>query len=167
MNKKPIKQAIHGIRGQELQDAIVPLVRKPTAATMLKTTLAFTLAGEHDELTDEYGEPVADDKGFPLLYDIQNNQTGKITPAEELKNAYAKVTYTGTKARYYVKRSGSGKFYNPIGTYEEGRHTKQLKHAGKAEWEYKEVNNRVFINYLNFLRSRNLAWLLNAEREAI
>ena len=161
------KQQVHGIRGKELADAIVPLVRKPTAATMLKTTLAFTLAGEHDELTDEYGEPVADDKGFPLLYDIQNNQTGKITPAEELKNAYAKVTYTGTKARYYVKRSGSGKFYNPIGTYTEGRHTKQLRHAGKAEWEYKEVNNRVFINYLNFLRSRNLAWLLNAEREAI
>ena len=161
------KQAVHGIRGKELEDAIIPLVRKPTAATMLKTTLAFTLAGEHDELTDEYGEPVADDKGFPLLYDIQNNKTGKITPAEELKNAYAKVTYTGTKARYYVKRSGSGKFFNPIGTYTEGRHTKQLRHAGKAEWEFKEVNNRVFINYLNFLRSRNLAWLLNAEREAI
>lgn len=164
---KKTREEVHGIRGAALEAAIVPLVRKPTTASILKTTLTFTIKGEEDELTDEYGEPVAGEKGFPLLYDIQNNKTGKITPAEELKNAYAKVTYTGTKARYYVKRSGSGKFYNPIGTYTEGRHTKQLRHAGKAEWEFKEVNNRVFLNYLNFLRSRNLAWLLNAEREAI
>jgi hypothetical protein len=50
--------------------------------------------------------------------------------------------------------------------YSEGTAKKQMRHAGKPEWEFKETNEVVFNKYINFLRTKNIAWLNNAERES-
>ena len=40
-----------------------------------------------------------------------------------------------------------------------------MSKIGKNEYNFSKVNQRVFDMYLNFLRTKNIAWLNNAERE--
>tara|TARA_R100000742_G_C4272668_1_gene91949 strand:+ start:110 stop:490 length:381 start_codon:yes stop_codon:yes gene_type:complete len=81
-------------------------------------------------------------------------------------DCYAKKITIGTRIKYYVKRGRHGKLFNPIGMYSEGMAKKQLRHAGRPEWEFKETNERVFIKYIKFLKTKNTAWLNNAERDS-
>jgi len=158
----PIKTIRHGIRQAEMEAAMLPLKKTDVVPkSEVVNNIAFTIFGQHDELTDEYGNTNTD--GFPLLYDTQDD-SGKITPSYLLPNAFARVAM-GKKVRYFIKTNSLGKHYDPIGMFSENRHNKVLKHAGKKEWEWKEVPHTVFIFYLKYLKSRNKAWLINSERE--
>jgi len=66
---------------------------------------------------------------------------------------------------YYIKMSTKGELYDPWGIYTEGQNHKYARHAGQSAWKYRRVTELCFKYYLNFLRSRNKAYLLNAERE--
>ena len=108
-----------------------------------------------DVFTMKGKQSFVDDDGYPRLEeDDQDNY-----------NAFAKKVTIGQRAKYYVKRGRHGKLFNPIGLYSEGTAKKQLRHAGKPEWEYKETTQEVFNKYIRFLKTRNVAWLNNAERE--
>ena len=48
--------------------------------------------------------------------------------------------------------------------YSEGKNTQFLSRSGKNEYEFKKVSKEIFDMYLNFLSTKNLAWLNNAER---
>lgn len=80
-------------------------------------------------------------------------------------NVLAKKTVSDTKTRYFIKVGPYGKIYNPIGLFTEGRGNKFLKRSGKPEWEFREVNSRVFDFYSSFLRTKNIAHINLAERE--
>ena len=80
-------------------------------------------------------------------------------------NVFAKKIIYDSSARYYIKVGTYGKIYNPIGLFSEGTANKFLARAGKKAWEFKEVNSKVFDMYIKFLRTKNIAWLNNAERE--
>lgn len=104
----------------------------------------YTILGDHDFL-DENGKPRAE---------------------EENNKVVAKSVTTDNKpTRYYIKVGTYGKIYNPIGLYSEGNNTKFLSKIGRKQFEFKEVNNQIFDLYLNFLTTKNIAWLNNAERE--
>lgn len=104
----------------------------------------YTILGDHDFL-DDNGKPRAN---------------------EENSKVVAKMVTTDDKpSRYYIKVGTYGKIYNPIGLYSEGKNTKFLSKIGRKQFEFKEVNNKVFDLYLNFLTTKNIAWLNNAERE--
>ena len=77
------------------------------------------------------------------------------------------VSIDGGSPRYYIKVGTYGKIYNPIGLYSEGHSEKFLAKIGRKQFEYKEVNQKIFDMYINFLTTKNLAWLNNAEREMI
>lgn len=77
-----------------------------------------------------------------------------------------KITLNG-KTKHYIKVGTYGKIYNPIGSFSEGTANKFLAKVGKKAWEFEEVNSKVFDMYVNFLRTKNMAWLNNAEREMI
>lgn len=80
--------------------------------------------------------------------------------------ALAKAVTVGSRpTRFYIKVGTYGKIYNPIGLYSEGKNEKFLSKIGRKEFEYKEVNQKVFDMYVTFLTTKNLAWLNNAERE--
>lgn len=80
--------------------------------------------------------------------------------------ALAKCVHVGDKpARFYIKVGTYGKIYNPIGLYSEGKSEKFLAKIGRKQFEYKEVNQKVFDMYVTFLTTKNIAWLNNAERE--
>jgi len=89
------------------------------------------------------------------------------TEAEESPDAHAMSIEIGNRAKYYAKRGRHGKLFNPIGMYSEGMASKRLGHAGKLEWRFIEIKKRAFEFYRDFLKTRNLAYLNNAERELL
>lgn len=82
------------------------------------------------------------------------------------EDALAKAVSVDNKpTRFYIKVGTYGKVYNPIGLYSEGQSKKFLAKIGRKEFEFKEVNQKIFDLYVNFLSTKNTAWLNNAERE--
>ena len=108
-------------------------------------TLLYTAFGKQDWL-DEGGFPRADLEGFD--------------PAQ----VHAKAVKGDERTKFYVKTGRHGKFFDPAGLYSEGTEYKQKRHAGKPEWELKNVSQKAFDFYINFLKTKNTAWLRNAER---
>ena len=80
-------------------------------------------------------------------------------------NACAKKIITTNSTKFYVKIGLYGKIYNHIGMFSEGTGAKFLAKTGKKAWDYKQVNSKVFDMYICFLKTKNQAWLNNAERE--
>lgn len=102
----------------------------------------YTLFGQHDKLDDD-GNPVSNEE----------------------KSGYAYVKSSNNTDSYFIKIGLYGKVFNPIGLYSEGKQNKFLSKIGKNEYNFTKVNKKVFDMYVNFLRTKNLAWLNNAERE--
>ena len=87
--------------------------------------------------------------------------------AQESPDAFAMKITIGKRTKFYTKRGKHGRLYNPIGMFSEGMASKRLGHAGKLEWKFTEVSERVFNFYRDFLRTMNIAYLHNAERELL
>jgi hypothetical protein len=88
-------------------------------------------------------------------------------PRTNENKALAKTIIANNRKKYMIKVGAYGKIFNPLGLHSEGRENKFLSKIGKNEWNFKEVNLKIFEMYLNFLKSRNIAWLNNAQRELI
>jgi hypothetical protein len=102
----------------------------------------YTILGNHDSLDDD-DNPIVKDKNSAL--------------------AYSRTL--GSDETYYIKIGLYGRVYNPIGLYSEGKQNKFLSKVGKNEYNFVKVNSKVFGMYINFLKTKNIAWLNNAERE--
>lgn len=103
-------------------------------------------------------------KNYTMIGDheyIDDQDCPRTTEARSL----ARSITTNNKTRYFIKIGTYGKIFNPIGLESEGKQNKFLSKIGRKEWDFKEVNSRVFDLYLSFLKSRNIAWLNNAQRE--
>jgi hypothetical protein len=83
----------------------------------------------------------------------------------EKPNVCAKKIIGDQSTKFFIKTGLYGKIYDPIGLYSEGTGAKFLAKTGKKAWDFKQVNAKVFEMYLTFLRTKNRAWLTNAERE--
>jgi hypothetical protein len=115
---------------------------------------AYTFWGMHE---------TEDESGFPLL-ELEEDDDMDIFM---LHNVFAAELVQGKKVTYYVKRGKYGKLYDPIGMYSEGKQKSQMRHAGKPEWVLKPTSKKVFDLYRNYLKTKNSAWLNNAEREVV
>tara|TARA_A100000172_G_C3002995_1_gene96982 strand:+ start:130 stop:561 length:432 start_codon:yes stop_codon:yes gene_type:complete len=106
--------------------------------------------------------PVKDEDGN---YDYKNPKTID----ENSSDCFSKKVeyeYEGqSKEKYYVKIGTDGFIFNPWGMFSAGTQARYAKSKGRAEWKFKQVNERCFNFYNKFLQSRNSAWLTNAERE--
>ena len=69
--------------------------------------------------------------------------------------------------RYFIRFDQRGKIYNPMSVYEDNQQNKFVNKVCKDGNRFKDVNGKVFNLYLSYLRTKNLAWLHNAEREMI
>lgn len=118
-------------------------------------TIVYTIFGKHDDV---------DQDGKPILSDLQYEDDSQLI-AERRDEAYAKVVVSEDRNRYYVKQGPHGKLFNPVGLYQEGKISR--KRAGESQWKYREVNKKVFDLYTQFLKTKNTAWLTNAEREVV
>lgn len=109
------------------------------------TTEYYSLLGEHDFI-DTNNKP----------------RTNK-----ENKSTLAKCVIEDSNKRFYIKTGTYGKIYNPMGMFSEGKSEKFLSKIGRKEYNFKQVNQQIFDMYLNFLSTKNIAWLNNAEREMV
>lgn len=98
-------------------------------------------------------------------HDALDNNNNPITQNQKKSVAYSRKEMNSSEEQYYLKVGMYGKIFNPIGLFSEGRKDKFLSKIGKNEFNYTKVNKKVFDMYLNFLRTKNIAWLNNAERE--
>jgi len=97
--------------------------------------------------------------------DLDTNANPIVTT--NIKEALAKKVSTNGNSKFYIKIGPHGKIYNPIGLYSENQANKFFARAGKNVWEFRQVNSKVFDLYVSFLRTKNIAWLNNAERELL
>lgn len=119
-----------------------PNVDITSKSAQLSDEKFYTILGEHDFL---------DENDFTRT----SNETSK---------TYAK-SVGGKREKYYIKTGAYGKIFNPMGMYAEGKANKFVAKLGKKEFEFKEVNYKIFEMYIKFLSTKNVAWLNNAERE--
>ena len=68
--------------------------------------------------------------------------------------------------RLSIRTATDGKLYNPMSIYGEEKKTTLLDNICKSNEKFKTVNPKTFDLYIQFLSSKNLAYLFNAEREA-
>ena len=72
---------------------------------------------------------------------------------------------SGTREKFYVKYDDKGFMYDPWGLYTEGVEERRL-YGDKPAWVFRKTTKKSFYYYLDYLKTRNKAWLRNAEREA-
>ncbi len=134
------------ISQSELQNSIARQTKfqsKETLNASAKPDIVYyTIFGKHTE-TDEDGNP---------------------TQLVE-KGALAKQIRRGTKYDYYVMVGNSGRLFDPLGLYATRETSKMSQTRGKPELRLCKTNQQVFDLYVRYLRTKNKAWLRNAERE--
>lgn len=89
------------------------------------------------------------------------DEEGNARQTEQQDNTFAK----SKSGNFFIKVGPDNRAYNPIGMFSEGQYNKILSRIGKKEFNFKKVNKRVFELYLSFLKTNNLAWLNNTNRE--
>lgn len=84
----------------------------------------------------------------------------------DCNKVYAKKTIrdNGT-VRYSIKLSLNNKLYDPTMQHETKRTKSFLDSTVRDENRFKNVSPSVFNLYLTFLKTKNTAWLHNAQRE--
>jgi hypothetical protein len=107
---------------------------------------------------------ITEDK-FYTIWGMEDfiDDDGNTRQTKETKNTFAKAI----SSKYFIKIGLDNRVYNPIGLFSEGRPNKVLSKIGKNEFNFKRVNAKVFDWYLSFLRTKNIAWLNNANRELL
>lgn len=153
-NNKPSRTRI---RSSDLMSSMYsPKEQKVRSADVEEPgTIVYTIFGKHDDV---------DNEGKPTLSNVEYEGESPLL-AERRDDAYAKVVVSEDRNRYYVKQGPNGKLFNPVGLYQEGKVTR--KRAGESQWKFREVNKKVFDLYTQFLKTKNIAWLTNAEREVV
>jgi hypothetical protein len=102
--------------------------------------------------------------GLEDFVDLNNNPR---LNKETDDNIFAKKTVRAdSSVRYSVRLSKDGKIYNPMSIYGQETSSTFLDRVCRASGKFKDVNYKTFDLYVNFLKTKNVAWLHNAEREA-
>jgi hypothetical protein len=79
---------------------------------------------------------------------------------------YAKeIVNSNNRSNYYVRLSLENKFYNPLSVYGIEKTKSFLDNVVRNDGKFKSVNKKSFDLYLNFLKTKNLSYLYNSERE--
>lgn len=122
---------------------------------------------EFEEFTvdrSKVSSKVVEDK-FYTVWGMEDyvDDDGNTRQEKETQKTFAKTT----NGKYFIKIGLDNRVYNPLGLFSEGRANKVLAKIGKNEFNFKRVNSKVFDLYVSFLRTKNIAWLNNANRELL
>lgn len=151
MAKRKARANTYRVRREDLKQAIFKPDERKVAVGVEeeeKDVEVFTILGKQDDF---------DDDEYPILFDTVKDL------AEDRPDACAKRVSGERGFTYFIKRAHDGKFLNPIGLYEENRHS--ARRLGQDLFNFKQVPKKAFEFYVKFLKTKNRAWLQNAERE--
>lgn len=120
---------------------------RPTKVEIKHDNEYYTMIGSEDYI-DKYNNPrIKDDSNSNILA--------------------KKIVRVDNTIKYMVKLNNNGKIYNPISIYGEEKQSTFLDSICKTSDKFIEVNIKVFESYIQFLKTKNKAWLQNAEREIL
>lgn len=96
---------------------------------------------------------------------------GQIVEDRDKAFAYYSETAEGTRT-YFVKFAiagpAQGRMLNVNGVgYQKGDENRYEKSLGRMRYEFREVNQKIFDLYVNFLKTLNEKYILQAEREVV
>jgi hypothetical protein len=95
-----------------------------------------------------------DNNGFPRCKEEKN------------KNILAKkYIRSDNSIKYMIRTSRDNKLYNPVSLYDKPNQSNK-SYINSESIRFKQVSPKVFVMYMNFLKTKNTAWLHNAERES-
>jgi len=97
---------------------------------------------------------------------IDKNNNPRVSNENDTRVIAKKIYRDDGSLRFSIKCDG-GKFVNPFSIYGSKKDNTFLDRVCKSNDKFKEVNLKVFDMYIKFLKTKNTAWLNNAEREAI
>jgi hypothetical protein len=110
-------------------------------------------------------EDFLDEDGCPRLKDPNSDHVvAKSIQNKKSKNIISSQNY----CTYFVRISPNLKLYNPINILSPIKDKRQynfIDSVCKEKWMFKEVNKHTFDKYLTFLKTKNISWLKDAERE--
>ena len=101
--------------------------------------------------------------GLEDFQDDLNNP--RIKNSEDTKILAKKIIRDNNHIKFSIKLGNNGKIYNPISIYGEEKKSNFLDRICRNSNKFKEVNSKAFDLYIKFLKTKNIAWLHNAERE--
>lgn len=91
-----------------------------------------------------------DDKGYPQKKSDSREVTAK------------KIIKQDGSYQYLIRLDTNGKLYNPISIYDDNVSKRPYRNNDR----FQNVNLKTFEYYINFLKTKNISWFNNAEREA-
>lgn len=100
-------------------------------------------------------EDYKDENGTPRL-----KTDSKLTLAK-------RIDKTDAQPQFFIKISNQNKLFNPLSSGLEDKSYSIVDNVCRPSDKFRSVNSNVFNMYLNFLSSKNIAWLNKAEREMI
>lgn len=147
---------------QDIENAIfIPNKAREEKPSNNDGVVVYTIAGKGD-VTDKDGD-------YIILKNKtkRNNSDQKVKVVADLSPlAYAKTITINGKTRCFIKQGRQGKFLDPLAAIPVDN-AAYIRSHGKDEWNFREVNGKVFTYYITYLKTKNRAWLINAERESI
>jgi hypothetical protein len=94
------------------------------------------------------------------------DEANKARSKEENNTVLAKkIIRKNGSIKYTIRLGNNGKFYNPISIYGQEKTHTFLNRICRSNDKFKEVGQKVFSMYLEFLNTKNISLLINAERE--
>lgn len=111
-------------------------------------------------------EDYLDDEGYPRLQKDSENTSAKIVFSKKPK--HFADTATKSYGRYYIKLDPNSKVFNPkkiLSPIEEKNSLSFINSVCKNEWSFQEVTPQIFQKYIRFLKTQNLSWLKDAQRD--
>jgi len=99
-----------------------------------------------------------DDNGFPRL-----DEDSDLVYAKTIKNKKRKdLRDTNLYPSFYIKTDPQKNIFNPFSSPNKGSF---IDKTCKNSISFTEVTESIFNKYINFLKTENTTWLLNAQRE--
>lgn len=99
-------------------------------------------------------EEFIDNDGYPRL----NTNSKKVL---------AKTTVRDNITTFAVKVANNNKLYNPLDYGLQDKSYSIVDNVCRPQDKFRTVNENIFNLYLNFLTSKNITWLTQAEREIL
>lgn len=97
---------------------------------------------------------------------IDSESNPRVKKADDARVLAQKIIRDDGSIKYTIKFTRDNKMENPLSIYGAQKDTNFLDRVCRSNDRFKEVNPKVFGIYLNFLKTKNISWLHNAEREA-
>lgn len=90
------------------------------------------------------------------------------SPRTETENiAYAKkIIRVDGSIKYLIRTGMDKKLYNPLSPIDKESNRAFLDRVSRSNDRFRSVSQKTFNWYMQFLQTKNTAWLHNAEREA-